>query len=99
MITPSIITMISYIVDTHTHTTVINIQPTDQLNIPIGQDAMFSVSATGDSLTYQWQKDGNDIMDNADYSGTTTATLTVLSVDLADEGLYRCVINTTVDCW
>ena len=62
----------------------------------IGQDVMFIVSAIiGDSLTYQWQKDGTDITDNADYSGTTTATLTVLSVELADEGLYGCIVTGT----
>ena len=73
--------------------TEIDTQPTNQLDIPIGQDAMFSVAASGDSLTYQWQKDETDIMDNADYSGTTTDTLTVLSVEVADEGLYRCVVT------
>ena len=54
---------------------------------------MFSVSASGDSLAYQWQKDGTDIIDNADYSGTSTDTLTVLSVVVANGGLYRCVVT------
>ena len=64
----------------------------------IDEDATFSVTATGDSLTYQWQKDGIDITDTADtYSGTTTATLTVLSVEVANEGSYSCVVNGTVN--
>ena len=80
---------------THTHTvpTVIDTQPTDQLDITNGQDVMFSVSATGDSLTYQWQKNETDIMDNADYSGTTTANLTVTTVEVANAGNYACVVT------
>ena len=83
---------------THTHTVMIVTQPSDQLDITMGQDATFSVTATGVSLTYQWQKDGVDITDTTDtYSGTTTANLTVLSVELANEGSYRCVVNGTVN--
>ena len=37
-------------------------------------------------------------MDTTDtYSGTTTANLTVLSVELANEGFYSCVVNGTVN--
>ena len=75
-------------------------QPSDQPNITIGQNATFSVTTnnTGDPLTYQWQKGGADITDTAGtYSGTTTANLTVLSVELANEGFYSCVVNGTVN--
>ena len=60
----------------------------------IDENATFSVAATGVSLTYQWQKDGTNITDTADtYNGTTTATLTVLSVELSDAGNYTCVVT------
>ena len=56
---------------------------------------MFTVMVSGDSPSHQWQKDGADISDIADtYSGTNTASLTVLSAaDGVDEGMYRVVVS------
>lgn len=72
----------------------ITAQPESQTDIPEGQDVTFSVTATGESLTYQWQKDGNNILDTPDtYSGINTATLTVHSVDLSDSGQYSVSIS------
>ncbi len=64
-------------------------QPTDQ-SVCEGGDATFTVVATGDNLTYQWQKDGSDI------SGATSDTYTITGVTATDEGSYTCVI--TSDC-
>ncbi len=55
-----------------------------------GGDVTFTVTATGNNLTYQWQKDGSDI------SGATATTLTLNNVTSADNGSYTCVI--TSDC-
>lgn len=52
-----------------------------------GQNAAFSVTASGTNLTYQWQKDGVNIQ------GATSATLTVYGVDAADVGSYRVVVT------
>ena len=73
----------------------IDIQPMDELDIPEGEDAAFSVSVIGEQLEYQWQKDGVDINDAAGtYSGTTTDTLTVESLtDPDDEGLFRVIVS------
>lgn len=63
----------------------ITTQPTDQNLVP-GNAATFSVVATAD--TYQWQEDrqdGNgfvDVVDGGNYSGATTADLTVSNLDV-----------------
>ena len=74
---------------------VIDVQPLDQVDVPEGNNAVFSVTATGVSLTYQWQKDNTNINDaSGTYSGTTTAMLTVESVtDPDDEGSFRVVVS------
>lgn len=54
----------------------------------------FSVVATGSSfsLIYSWRFDGANLENGADYSGVTTDTLTVLSVNEDDEGFYSCFV-------
>ncbi|NQU80665.1 MAG: immunoglobulin domain-containing protein [Bacteroidetes bacterium] len=52
-----------------------------------GEQAQFTVSATGDGLFYQWQKDGTDI------SGATTDTCTINSVSTSDAGEYTCIVS------
>ena len=58
---------------------------------------MFSVVANGSDLTYQWQRAGANLTDNAKYNGATTASLTVLNVMEADEAMFRCIITNAVD--
>ena len=71
----------------------ITIQPVEQLNILPGANVMFSVTATGQSLSYQWQMDGNMLNDNADFTGTKESTLTVVDVkDPDDEGTYNVIV-------
>ncbi len=66
-----------------------------------GENVMFAVSATNpftlDStgMTYQWYKDAAPISDGPEYSGTATDTLTVSTVDVADEGDYFCRVTIT----
>lgn len=63
-------------------------------NVCPATDVQFAVSAEGQgALTYQWQKDGADLSNVTDYSGVTTATLTVLQADAGDEGNYRCAVT------
>lgn len=45
------------------------------------------VEASG-SVAYQWIRDGVELVDDAHFSGATTATLTISSADLEDEGLF-----------
>lgn len=68
-----------------------------QLNVVPGRTITFMVEATGSELTYQWQRNGGNLTNGARYSGTTTATLTVMNVMEADEGSYTCVVTDGVN--
>ncbi|MEQ8775202.1 MAG: cadherin domain-containing protein [Marinoscillum sp.] len=75
----------------------INTQPQDQTEL-LGNEATFSVTASAEAPTYQWQVSSGgeytDLADDATYSGTQTSELTIaeLSDDL-DGNSYRVVIN------
>ena len=56
----------------------------------VGDNVIFSVSAEGTDLSYQWQKAGEDLM------GETNPTLELTNVQTSDEGLYTCIIQN--DC-
>ena len=66
-----------------------------------GLDVDFSVTASASVDApisgYAWFKNGsgsaNALSDGASYLGTDTATLTVLAVDSADEGVYMCRVT------
>lgn len=57
------------------------------------QVAIFTVSAEGTALSYQWQKDSVDLVESGKFLGTTTNWLTVTDVQTTDQGEYRCVIS------
>ena len=54
-----------------------------------GTNVSFSVTATGDGLTYQWLVNSNNV------PNATTATLELTSVTTADSGLYSVVVSNT----
>ena len=56
-------------------------------NVLVGQNAMFSVVATGSSLTYQWRLNGGAI------SGATTSTYSLTGVQPANAGSYSVVVT------
>lgn len=65
-----------------------------------GQQTTMSVTASAaTTMTYQWQRnDGSgfaNISDGAEYSGSTSATLTIKSAKRSKAGPYRCVVSTT----
>jgi hypothetical protein len=61
-----------------------------------GDNASFTVTASGYNMSYQWQENGVNITDGGIYSGTATPTLTLAAPGLALSGrLYRCVITTS----
>ena len=66
----------------------ITVQPVSLMLVVPGQSATFFVTATGDNLMYQWQKDGVDIA-----TGDNSATYTIAAVAESDEGAYRCVAS------
>lgn len=58
------------------------------LTISAGQAATFTVNASGTQpLSYQWQKNGSDII------GATASSYSIAAVALADAGNYRAVVS------
>lgn len=73
--------------------TVITAEPQD-LSLCEGSAAFFEVEATGTNLTYQWEKDGNPVVNAAGHiSGSNDRVLVVSNVSPSDNGAYRCVIS------
>jgi hypothetical protein len=64
---------------------VITVQPANQ-NTPIGNGARFTVTAVGQSLTYQWKSNGVDVV------GATSSFLTISNVTLAQNGIVYTVL-------
>jgi hypothetical protein len=61
-----------------------------------GASASFSVLATGSPApSYQWQLNGTPISDGGEFSGATTATLTINPVNGGDYGNYTCVLTSS----
>jgi len=60
-----------------------------------GAAAEFAVGVVGSPpLTYQWQKNQANLSNGGHYSGVTTATLTIVGADAADDaGNYRCLVG------
>ena len=55
---------------------------------------ILSVSSTTGkgTLIYQWQKDGTNLSDGVNISGSTTETLTINTSTTSDAGIYSCEI-------
>ncbi len=58
-----------------------------------GNNANFSVSATGENISYQWKKDGMDINDGGRISGSKTNTLLISSIETSDDATYSCSVS------
>ncbi|TRX54340.1 T9SS type B sorting domain-containing protein [Fulvivirga sp. M361] len=66
----------------------ITTNPIDQTQ-NVGESVSFSITTSGDNLTYQWQKDGTDI------SNETNPSLILNSITISDQGNYTCVITSS----
>jgi Immunoglobulin domain len=56
--------------------------------------ATFTATAfSPESLNYQWQKNGTNLVEGGGLSGTTNSTLTIASVSAADAASYRAVVS------
>jgi uncharacterized delta-60 repeat protein len=74
---------------------VISAQPASRTNAA-GTTATFSVSASalgGSAVAYQWRKGGIAIPNGGNTSGTTSATLSLSSVAVADAGSYSVAVT------
>lgn len=69
-------------------------QPVSQVVCP-GNAAHFTVTVdgAGTETTYQWQKNGVNLVNSTSISGATSATLTINPVAAADAGMYRCIVT------
>ncbi len=80
---------------------VIDTQPTSVAGV-LGENVSWTVAASGEGLSYQWYYDPNilgpgneeELVDGADYSGTETATLTLLVLEQTDIGkMFFCRVT------
>jgi len=70
---------------------VITSQPQpSRLTLQVGGNVTVTVGASGNNLTYQWQKDGQGITGNA---SAATPTLTLTNVQHSDAGSYTAVVS------
>jgi len=68
-------------------------QPVGVTNV-LGDTASFNVVATGTTpLRYQWQKNGVNLTDGGNISGTSTPTLTAAAVQPTNGGNYAVVVS------
>lgn len=64
------------------------------VSVKAGEQATFTVAATGTDLKYQWQIDRNDGKGFADIAGADRASYTTSAVDMTCNGFkYQCVIS------
>ena len=68
-------------------------QHPESRSVLTGTQVTFKVEATGDDLTFQWQKDGSDVHNDSNYSGTDTNTLMIPEVKKSDGGCYSCLVK------
>ena len=65
--------------------------------VAVGNDVVFRVTASGKQpLSYQWRKNGSDLVDGGIVSGATSANLTLANVQPADEGDYQVVVTNSL---
>jgi len=74
----------------------ITAQPTPaSQNVCPGFTVTYSVTATGTGLTYQWRKNGVNLVNGGFINGVTTNTLVLSFVSAATSGTYDCVVSGT----
>ena len=73
-------------------TPVVTTQPVD-VSVNDGDNFTLSVAASGGNLSYQWIKDGSNLIDGGNISGATTSTLSVSNATSNDEGWYWCAVS------
>jgi uncharacterized repeat protein (TIGR01451 family) len=71
----------------------IAVQPANQM-VPVGGEATFAVSATGlGSLSYQWRKDGVNLVEGGRIAGATGTNLAISSALQSDSGRYSVIVT------
>lgn len=70
----------------------ISSQPSNA-SLTSGDTANFSIVASGNQLTYQWQKDNVNLVDDSRITGATTAQLSISNVSDLDNGNYTAIVT------
>ena len=71
----------------------ITVEPLSQ-DVSAGSEVSFNVTAVGDEpFSYQWRKEGIDLVDGGKVSGATTARLTLSGVQGAEMGRYSARVS------
>ena len=65
-------------------------------SVPTGEEATLTVEASGNNLKFQWQKNGRDVHNDSNYSGTDTNTLGIQQAKKSHAGCYRCLVKNEV---
>ena len=65
-------------------------------SVPIGGEAAFKVEVKEDNLTFQWQKNGSNLQNDGNCSGTDTKILSIRHVRKSDVGSYKCLVKNGV---
>lgn len=60
-----------------------------------GYNVSYSVVATGAGITYQWRRNGTNLVNGGRIAGATSPTLTITNVVAGDAGTYDVVISGT----
>jgi len=80
-----------------TNPIIITNQPQTQATLA-GSNVTFTVSATGPGiLTYQWKKDGIDVVETGRVTGVTNAVLNISNVQHDDLGIYTVSVSNADD--
>ena len=58
-----------------------------------GATAVLTVAATGNGLSFQWQRNYQDVQADARISGTTSNRLVITGITGRDAGTYRCIVS------
>jgi hypothetical protein len=76
-----------------TQTPVAITSPPANETVLVGETAVFSVSATGSALNYQWLKNRAKLAPGPRFSGINSSTLTISNATLTDAGSYSVVTS------
>lgn len=73
---------------------VFRVQPVPEMALYEGRTASFTAVAAGQgTITYQWRKNGQNLDDGNNVSGTKTSTVTISNVSAADQASYDVVAS------
>jgi uncharacterized repeat protein (TIGR03803 family) len=72
---------------------IITTQPMNRTNNASTSATFTVVAANGSSLSYQWQKNGTNLVSGAKLTGVTNSTLTITNVSDNDAGVYSVTVT------